>query len=62
MAESLEVKRLKTQLKHVDAAKSEQELRIQERLEEIERLKEAIRVQDAKMAELEAKIAEMTRA
>jgi chromosome segregation ATPase len=55
----LEVKRLKLELKRVDTAKEEMEFRIEERLAEISRLKDNIKIQEAKMAELTAKLKEI---
>jgi hypothetical protein len=54
----LELKRMQVELLTVSARKAELELRIHERMEEIERLQEHIAVQEAKEAELSAKLAE----
>lgn len=59
---SLDIKRLKVELVRVGAAKAELELRIEERMEEIERIKEHIKISEAKEAELQQKIAEMSAA
>jgi hypothetical protein len=48
----IEIKRLLVEYKKVDAAKSEMELKIEERLSEVERIKENIKVQDARLEEL----------
>jgi chromosome segregation ATPase len=56
--DQLELKRLRVQLKNVDAAREEIDLRISERQEEIKRLQETLKIQDAKMAELKAKISD----
>lgn len=55
----LELKKLQVELLRVGAAKAEMELRIHERQEEIERLLEHIKTQEAKEAELKAKLAEV---
>lgn len=52
----LELKRLKVELLRVSSAKGEMELRIEERLEEIEKLRENIKIQEAKEKELMEKI------
>lgn len=56
---SLELKKLKVELLRVGAAKAELELRIEERLDEVERVKEHIKTQEAKEAELKLKIESM---
>jgi hypothetical protein len=48
----IELKRKKVELLHVSAAKADLELRIHERMEEIDRLKEHIRISEAKEVEL----------
>jgi hypothetical protein len=53
---NLELKRLESQLLQVKAARSEQELRILERMEEIKRLEAAVVIQKTKEEELENKI------
>lgn len=53
---ALEIKKLKVELLRVNAAKAELELKIEERLEEIERLKEHIKVSENKVKEIEDKI------
>ena len=55
----LELKKLKVELLRVQAAKGEMELRIDERMDEIQRLEEHVKVQIAKEEELKTKIAEM---
>lgn len=55
----LELKKLQVELLRVSAAKGEMELRICERMDEIQRLEEHLKVQEAKEIELKAKIAEM---
>lgn len=58
---SLEVKRIKMELKKVDAAKEEMEFRIEERLGEIQRLKEQISNQEKRLAELGETLNQLTR-
>lgn len=57
----LDLKKLQVELLRVGAAKAEMELRIHERMEEIERLNEHVKIQEAKEAELREKIAEATK-
>lgn len=52
----LEKKKMSVELLQVSAAKASLELRIEERLEEIERLKESIKVSEAKEIELKEKL------
>ena len=52
----LEIKKLKVELLQVEAATASLELRIEERLDEIERIKEHILVQKNKEKELSEKI------
>lgn len=59
MMSPLELKKLQVELLRVSAAKGEMELRIDERMEEIQRLEEHIKIQSAKEVELKVKIAEM---
>ncbi len=54
----LDLKRKEVELLRVSAAKADIELRIQERMEEIERLQENIKISEAKEIELAALIAE----
>jgi hypothetical protein len=56
---SLDLKRKQVELLRVSSAKAELELRIHERLEEIERLKEHIAISEAKEVELVQVIAEL---
>lgn len=56
MQNSLELKKLKVELLRVSASKAELELRIEERLDEIERIKEHIKISEAKEQELKDKI------
>lgn len=56
---SLELKKVKVELLRVSAAKAELELRIEERLDEVERIKEHIKTQEAKEIELKQKIESM---
>lgn len=56
----LDLKRMKTELLQVQAAKASLELRIEERLEEIERLKEHITISEAKEIELQTNIKKET--
>jgi hypothetical protein len=55
---SLDLKKIKVELLRVSAAKAELELRIDERLEEIERIRANIKVQEDKEKELIEKIAQ----
>lgn len=52
----LELKKIKVELIQVQAARMGLELKIEERLDEIERLKEHIAISQAKELELEEKI------
>jgi hypothetical protein len=52
----LELKRMKLELIKVAAARHELEFKIEERLEDISRLKDNIKIQEAREAELKAKI------
>ena len=54
----LELKRKKVELLRVSAAKAELELRIHERMEEVERLQEHIKISEAKEVELAKEIEE----
>jgi hypothetical protein len=54
----IELKKLKVELMRVQAARAELELRIDERMEEIQRVKENIEIQLKKEAELESRIEE----
>lgn len=58
----LEIKRMKLELIKVAAARHELEFRIEERMEEINRIKDHIKIQEAKEAELNAKIEEALKA
>lgn len=53
---ALELKKIKVELLRVSAAKAELELRVEERLDEIERIKEHIKIQENKEQELQDKI------
>ncbi len=53
---SLEVKKIEVEILQVEAAKASLELRIAERLDEIDRIKETIAVSDAKIIELKDKL------
>lgn len=55
---SLDLKRKKVELLRVSAAKAELELRVHERLEEIERIQEHVKISEAKELELTNEIAE----
>lgn len=59
MASQLEIKRKKVELLRVSSAKAEMELRVHERMDEIERIKENISIQEAKELELAQQIIEM---
>jgi len=56
MQNSLEIKKIQVELLRVSASKAELELRIEERLEEIERIKEHIKISEAKEKELKDKL------
>jgi hypothetical protein len=58
----VDLKRLKVQLLQVSAAKADLELKIEERLEDIERIKNAIKTQTDKEAELQQKISDAEKA
>lgn len=53
---SLEKKKTQVELMRVQASKAELELRVEERLEEIERIKEHIKISEAKEIELKEKL------
>lgn len=53
---NIEIKRLLFEIKRVETAKMEQELKIFERLDEIERLKEYMLVQDKRIAEIKSQL------
>lgn len=53
---SLEKMKLEVELMRVKASKAEMELKIAERMEEINRVKEHIKVQEDKIQDLELKI------
>jgi len=59
MASLLDIKRKEVELLKVSAAKSELELRIHERMEEVARLEEHIKISEAKEVELAQSIADM---
>lgn len=54
----LELKKIQVELLRVQAAKGEMELRIQERMEEIQRLEDSIKISEAKELELQTKLVE----
>jgi hypothetical protein len=56
MLNSLDTKKLQVELLRVSASKAELELRVEERLEEIERLKEHIKISELKEIELKEKL------
>jgi hypothetical protein len=56
MLNNLDKKKLQVELLRVSAAKAELELRVDERLEEIERIKEHIKISEAKEVELKEKL------
>lgn len=56
MLNNLDKKKLQVELLRVSAAKAELELRVDERLEEIERIKEHIKISEAKEIELKEKL------
>jgi hypothetical protein len=53
---SLEIKKIKVELLQVQAAKASLELRIEERLEEIQRIQDNIKISEAKESELIEKL------
>ena len=55
----LDIKRKKVELLRVSSAKAELELRVHERMEEVERLQDHIKVQEAKELELAQTIKDM---
>jgi len=57
----LELKRKQVELLRVSASKAELELRVHERMEEVERLKEHIRISEAKEQELAKEIEEASK-
>jgi len=59
MASPLDIKRKKVELLRVSSAKAELELRIHERMEDIERLQEHIKISEAKEVELVQAIQDM---
>jgi hypothetical protein len=59
MTTPLEIKRKKVELLRVSSAKAELELRIHERMEEVERLNDHIKVSEAKELELAQLIKDM---
>lgn len=56
MQNKLEIKKLQVELMRVSAAKAELELRIEEKLDEIERIKEHIKISEAREKELIQKL------
>lgn len=52
----LELKRIKLELKNVEAARLNLEFRIEESLDQIERIKENVKIQETKEVELAQKI------
>ncbi len=56
MASKLELKKYQVELMRVQASKAELELKIEERLDEIERLKEHIKISENKEKELMEKL------
>ena len=54
----IEIKKMKLEIARVTTAKLDLEIRLDERLQEIEKIKEYIVVQEAKEAELNAKLEE----
>jgi len=56
---SLELKRKKLELSRVELAREELELKIEERVDEINRVKAAIEIQTAKEQELKQQIADL---
>lgn len=58
---SIDLKRIKVELIQVSAAKASLELRIEEKLEEIDRIKEHIKISEAKEKELQEKISNFSK-
>lgn len=58
----LDIKKIQVEIKRVDAAKEDMELRVFEREEEIQRLQDNIKIQVAKLEELNAKLADANKA
>lgn len=56
MQSKLEIKKLEVELLRVSASKAELELRIHERMDEIDRLNEHIAISEAKEKELKSKL------
>jgi len=56
---AIDIKRIQVELSKVVAARSEMELKILEREEEVSRLRSGLSIQDAKIVELEAKISDL---
>jgi hypothetical protein len=57
---SLELKRKKLELSRVELARQEQELKIEERMDEVRRLESMIEIQVAKETDLKAEIAALS--
>lgn len=58
MSNKLETMKVQVAIKKVEAAKAELEMKILERLEDIERMKEHIDIQDEKLKELKQELGE----
>lgn len=56
---ALDIKKIQVELLQVQAAKASLELRVEEKLEEIERVKEHIVISEAKEIELKQKLKEI---
>lgn len=59
MSSKIEIKKIEVEILRVQAATSEMELKIEERLEEIDRIKSHIVVQQTKLVELNQKLQEL---
>lgn len=59
MATPLEIKKAETELLQVQAAKATIELKIEEKLDEIQRLQEHIKISEARELELTKKVQEL---
>jgi hypothetical protein len=59
MADTLEIKKAKLELARIQYARMEYELKIEERLQEIDRLKEAVEKQTLAEADVQKKIQEL---
>ncbi len=61
MSDPLEIKKLRVDMKRVEADREEMELKIEEKLLEIARLKQNVTIQQTREAELAKKIEELSK-